>query len=400
MRRQTRPLRLVAAAALLSLGVHAAPDEEAYGKSQGYPVGDKSNWFTRGHLVGAQSNMDRIFNTRAVKAQGPARPLPAHEKQPDWPFVQTYLDNHPATGLLVLQDGKLLLERYEYGRSASDRFTSFSMAKTVVGMAVGIAVAEGRIASIEDPVDKYQPALANSAWKGVAIHQVLNMSSGVKFDETYDKPDTDIARLSRPWTRDQGTLLQSLQAIQQVEAKPGERFKYVSAETQVLAQVLVAATGRSLSDWVGEKLWSPMGAEADAAWVIDGSGMEAGYCCFSARLRDYARLGQLLLDGGRVDARPVIPADWVAAATTVRLGDGHLQPRCATPYLGYGYQTWILPDNFGFALLGVRGQAVYVHPRTRLVMVQTAVWPSSSDMTLGRARDQFWRELVQQVSRW
>jgi CubicO group peptidase (beta-lactamase class C family) len=396
-----RVVRVLAALALAAAAAPAspAPDEAARGAQQGYPRGDRSSWFRPDHAVGAFTAMEQLFPVRVVAAGAEPRPLPSREPPVDWPFVQGYLDSHPATGLLVLKDGQLLVERYQYGRNAEHRFTSFSMAKTVVAMAVGIAVAEGRIGSLDDQVDKYEPALADSAWKGVALRHVLNMASGVRFDETYDKPDTDIARLSRAWSQQQGSLLDKLAALKEREAAPGERFKYVSAETQVLAQVLVRATGRSLADYVAEKLWAPMGAEADAAWVLDAAGSEAAYCCLSARLRDWGRLGQLLLDEGQRDGRSVIPREWIAAATTVRAADGHLQPRRATPYFGYGYQTWIFPDQLGFALLGVRGQAVFVNPKLRLVMVQTAVWPQSSDAALARQRDQFWRQLVQAAGR-
>jgi CubicO group peptidase (beta-lactamase class C family) len=299
----------------------------------------------------------------------------------------------------VLKDGKLLLERYQYGRNAQQLMTSWSMAKTVVAMAVGIAIAEGRIASIDDALDKYEPFLAHSAWKGVSIRHALNMASGVKFDETYNVPGNDIAVFSRPWSRHEGSFQDLLQSFKQTEAAPGDRFKYISSDTQALAQALVKAIGRPLADYVSEKLWAPMGAEADAEWLIDARGMEAAYCCLNARLRDWARLGQLLLDGGARDGRQIIAADWVEAATTVRFRDGHLQPRRATPYFGYGYQTWVFPDQLGFALQGVRGQAVFVHPRLKLVMVQTAVWTPERNAEFGRQRDQFWRELVQRAAR-
>jgi CubicO group peptidase (beta-lactamase class C family) len=374
--------------------VAAAPDEAAYGAALAYPPGDRSNWFRQDHLVGAFTAMEQLFPVHKVTAGPQPRSLPGRTTPPDWNFVQSYLDRHPVTGLLVMKDGQVAVERYQYGRRAVDRFTSFSMAKTVVSMAVGIALAEGRIASIDEPVDQLEPALAGTAWKGVALRQVLNMASGVRFDETYDKPDNDIARLSRAWARQEGSLLAGLQRLTEREAAPGARFHYVSAETQVLAQVLIRATGRPLADYVSEKIWAPMGAEADATWVLDAAGVEAGYCCLSARLRDWARLGQLLLDGGQRDGKQIIPRAWIEAATTVRPQDGHLQPRRATPYFGYGYQTWIFPEALGFALLGVRGQAIFVHPQLRLVMVQTAVWPTSSNLALSRERDQFWRELI------
>lgn len=372
----------------------AAPDEARYGAAAGYTAGDRSNWSRLEHVVGAYTAMEQLFPVRAVAAGGTVRALPQGES-PKWPFVQTYLDTHPATGLLVLKDGKLLVERYQYARGPEHRFTSFSMAKTVVAMAVGIAIDEGKIGGIDDAVDRYEPALAGTAWQGVSLRQVLNMASGVRFDETYDKAGTDIARLSLPWTRQQGGLLETVISFKARDTEPGARFHYVSAETVVLAQVLKRATGRQLADYVSEKIWSPMGAESDAFWVLDSRGSEAAHCCLSARLRDWARLGQLLLDGGQRDGRSVIPKAWVEAATSVRPADGHLRPRRATPYFGYGLQTWIFPDDLGFALLGVRGQSIFVHPRLRLVMVQTAVWPSSTDAALARQRDGLWRQLIQ-----
>lgn len=393
-RARRRALAVVLAAGGALVAAQAAPDEAAHGAGQGYPVGDRASWYRPPHLVGSLTAMDRLFPTRRVAASGPVRPLPRADQEPAWPFVDDYLDRHPATGLLVLRDGRILFERYRYGRRAEDRFTTFSVAKTVVGLAVGIALAEGRIGSLDDPVDRYDARLADTAWAGVAIRHVLTMSSGVRFDETYDRTDTDIARLSRAWTRQQGSLAEALRRHKERHAPPGSEFRYASADTQVLAQVLVAATGRPLADYVGDRLWGPMGAEDDAAWVLDATGMEAGYCCLSARLRDWGRLGQLLLEGGERDGRAVVPADWVRASTTVREADRHLRPRVATPYLGYGHQVWILPDALGFALLGVRGQAIYVHPSRRLVMVQTAVWPSAREPALAAQRDAFWRALV------
>ena len=375
--------------ACLATAPQAAPDESGYGAAEGYPAGSRTDWFQKRFLVGSLSAMEKIFPVREVKAGTAPRPMPVADQSLDWPGIAQYLALHPATGLLILKDGKVLAEHYQYGRGREDRFTSFSMAKTLVGMAIGAAIADGRIASIDDAVDKYEPELAASAWKGVSIRHVLNMASGVKFDETYDSPNTDIARLSRPWTRAEGTLLSELRSLTGRDDRAGDHFKYVSANTQVLAHVLAKATGKPISDYIGERLWASMGAKADAAWIIDPGGMEAGYCCLSARLRDYARLGLLMQDDGVIDGKRLLPAGWIESATTVRLRDGHLQPRRATPYFGYGYQTWIFPDQIGFALLGVRGQAVFVHPQLKLVMVQTAVWAKSSDPELARARSRF-----------
>lgn len=384
---------------LVCCGALAAPDEVGYGRDDGYPAGDRTSFMQQRHMVGAFSAMSRLFAVRPMKAGAAPRPLPRWEGSPDLRFVDDYLDSHPATGLVVLKDGKLLVERYQYGRQGDQLMTSWSMAKTLVAMAVGIAVAEGQIASIDDPLEKYAPFLASSAWKGVSIRHALTMSSGVAFDETYNVPGNDIAMLSRPWSRSEGSFQDLMPMWKRTEAAPGDRFKYISSDTQALGHALALAVGRPLADYVSEKIWAPMGAEADAEWMIDARGMEAAYCCVNARLRDFARFGQLLLDKGRRDGRALIPADWVEAGTTVRFRDGHLQPRRATPYFGYGYQIWVFPDNLGFALQGVRGQAVFVHPGLKLVMAQTAVWTPERNAELGRQRDQFWRELVLRAAR-
>ncbi len=273
------------------------------------------------------------------------------------------------------------------------------MAKTVLAMAVGVAVSEGLIASIDDPLDKYEPELAASAWKGVSIRHALQMASGVIFDEAYDEPDSDVLRLSRPWARGTGGLLPTLKTFTEREAPPGTRFHYSSADTQALAQALRRAIGRPIVDYVSEKIWGPMGAEANASWLVDASGMEAAYCCFNARLRDYARLGQLMLDRGQFAGRNIVPPEWVDAATSVRPADAYLQPGTATSFFGYGYQTWLFPEQYGYALLGIRGQAIFVHPRLRLVMVQTAVNVRSTDPAFNRRRNQLWRDLVARAER-
>jgi CubicO group peptidase (beta-lactamase class C family) len=146
-------------------------------------------------------------------------------------------------------------------------------------------------------------------------------------------------------------------------APPGQRWSYASSETFVLALVLRGATKRNLADYTSEKLWQPMGAESDAAWNIDPAGNEVGYCCFSATVRDWARLGLLLADGGKRDGKEIIPAAWVKAATSSQ-----------APYPGYGYQTWVAMTEDRFHLRGLRGQAVWVHPATRTVVVHTAVY--------------------------
>ena len=176
----------------------------------------------------------------------------------------------------------------------------------------------------------------------------------------------------------------------------GTVFSYASVETQVLGRVLRGAVGRPVADYLREKIWEPIGAEADATWLVDRSGQEATYCCLNAVLRDYARLGLLLAHDGRLGDRQIVPPAWLRAATTVAPDSWHLKPYAATPYFGYGYQTWIFPgERRMFALLGLHGQAIYVDPTSRLVMVHTAVSKEAVDRNAEALA--LWRGVVSQL---
>jgi CubicO group peptidase (beta-lactamase class C family) len=183
-----------------------------------------------------------------------------------------------------------------------------------------------------------------------------------------------------------------------VRAAPsGTKFYYASVENQVLGLVLRSAVGRPVADYLQEKIWAPIGAEADATWLIDRSGQEVTFCCINAVLRDYARLGLLLAHDGNWRGRQIIPVAWIEDATRVPPDQPHLRPGTATPSFGYGYQVWILPgERRMFALLGVRGQAIFVDPASRLVMVHTAVRKQARDPGV-REATALWRSIVREL---
>jgi CubicO group peptidase (beta-lactamase class C family) len=239
-------------------------------------------------------------------------------------------------------------------------------------MLVGIAVADGKIRSLDDPAELYVPALKGSPYGETPIRHLLTMSSGVKFSETYSGFD-DVATLAKlSLLRDGAGGAATLSPFTTREVPAGQRFRYSSAETQVLGLVVREATGETLADYASKKLWQPMGAEADASWLIDRGGYEAAFAMFNATLRDYARLGMLLADDGMRDGRAVIPASWVRAATTPSAPQ--FRPGMTGQMLGYGYQTWIVDEKEReFLLRGLRGQGIYVAPKSKIVMVHTAV---------------------------
>jgi len=334
-------------------------------------------------LVEAWSRMDEFHAARGIKKAASPLELKRTATPPQLEaLLDDFLDAHRNTGLLVLKGDAILAERYQYGRTAGHRFASASVAKTVLGMLVGIAVHEKKL-SLEDRADQYVPALKGHPYGDTSIRDLLTMSSGIRFTENYSGRDDGSKLVANTLRQQTQGGADTVLEFKQREAPAGTRFHYVSADSQVLGLVLTAAVGEPLSTYLSEKIWQPMGAEANATWLLDKGGYETGYCCINATLRDYARFGMLLANYGALDGKQIIPADWVKAATTAQAP--HLRAGVATANNGYGYQTWITrtrhPREGGdrFAALGIHGQAIFIDPVSKLVVVHTAAWSDPTD---------------------
>jgi CubicO group peptidase (beta-lactamase class C family) len=369
----------VLAALLLTAPAWAAPDEDLLGKRDGYPVCRGSLSPEQRCLVGNLSHFDELAPFRVVKA-GTPRTFRHVLKEPSIRYkngnVDTFMAANRNTGLLILKGDTILAERYQYDRRPEHRFQSYSMAKTVVAMLVGIALHEQKISSIDDLAQQYVPQLKGHPYGETKLRHLLTMSSGVRFSEKYDGKD-DVTILARKtlWQQGPGGV-DAVLPFTERDRPAGTKFSYASAETEVLSLVLRAAVGEPLSTYLSEKIWQPMGAEADATWIIDGGGHELGYMGLNATLRDWGRLGMLLANGGKAngdsDGKQIVPAAWVKAMTTAEAP--HLQRGVASKFNGYGYQTWLIGNTeSAFALFGVRGQSVFVDPDSKLVIVHTAV---------------------------
>ena len=260
------------------------PDTEDFGASAGYPIGDRSSFFRIPFLVGSHSHLDQIFEGRLIRrATTPSRlervnsePALRYEFGGETRTLDDYLARNPATGLLIARGDTILIERYQYGRNDRHRFTSWSMAKTVTSMLVGIAIAEGHIRSVDDPAAAYVPALRGTEYGRTSLRHLLQMSSGVRFVEQYTGVD-DVSRLAADTFLQVGSGGVDAVTPFNVRAAPsGTKFSYASVETQVLGLVLRSAVGRPVADYLQEKIWAPIGAEADATWLIDrvGSGSD------------------------------------------------------------------------------------------------------------------------------
>lgn len=350
------------------------PDAAKYGQAENYPKGPADhNDEAQSHAVGAASHFEDLYPASKV-AHGPrvwnfkraaATPEIRYEFEGKSYTLNDFLDRVPVTGLLIARDDTILSETYQYARTDRDRFDGRSMTKTFVSMLMGIAVGEHKIRSIGDPASAYVPALAKSPYGETPIRELLLMSSGVTLNEDAFWKDV--------FTSDEDTG-QSLAKSGTRTAPAGTTFKYSSGDSEALTTILRRTVRMPLSRYLSEKIWIPIGAESDASWAVESSNQEIGPWGFNAVLRDYTRFGRLLANDGAWNGRQLIPKQWVVDATTRQTSEPQAAPGRASRYYGYGYQIWILPgDRRMFAMVGANGQYVFVDPKSKLVLVQTAV---------------------------
>ena len=403
-------------AALLHLPGLAAPDEDLLGKAAGYPVAPRlAQAFDEAYRVGSFSAMDQLAPHCVVEPA--AVPLPLRKAADETVFryrfdgrtltLDDYMRRQRASAVLVLKDGEIVAERANYERRPEQRMLSNSMAKTIVALAIGKALEEGRIRSLEDTAARYEPRLEGTLYGGTRIINLMRMASGARFIEDYSGKD-DLARFGQIARRSGAAT--AARAISERAAPEGERFNYASAETQMLGLVLRGATGQSLCQYVSEKVWQPMGAQARATWLINPiDGVEAAAGNFNATVHDYARLGWLMANDGQRDGQVVIARDYLLQMT-----DAARQPEAFRPgrmdnkgstYLGYGLQTWLLPGSQRrFELLGIYGQAIMVDPQLKLVLVHMGVAKDASGDAsgthIGAERDALWRGVVAKYGNW
>lgn len=410
---------LFATLALTATWAHAAPDEDRLGKAQGYPVGTPANYLTNEAMrVGSFSQMHKVpfkaIYPVTLKASAAPLPLPPHAdasafaSRLRWRIdgasytVDDYLARQRTMGLMVLKDGKVLLERYQYDRKPEHTFLSNSMAKSIASLAFGLALQDGLIASLDARADALEPALKGSLYGQATVRQLLNMASGVRYTEVYDGKDDHARFMSAATLRG---IPAAAQLMDVREAPAGERFKYASSETAVLSQLFQAAVKQDIASYLSAKLWQPLGAARDAFWYKNNFGVVNAAGGFNATLQDYARLGAVLAnDGARPDTgAQVVPKAYLLDATDWRKQAAAFQPRVATPYFGYGSQFWHFPSQRRmFAMLGIHGQAIFIDPAQQLVMVHVSAneTASAGKTTLGRELDALWRGVVGHYGRW
>ncbi|SEN72269.1 hypothetical protein SAMN04488003_12910 [Loktanella fryxellensis] len=376
------PTRCLLLLGVFCLALPAPASAQAYPHAD-EPIGTIEEIYD-GHLtpdmaVRTFRNIDRLFPTRTIAAGDTPRALP--EALVDLSALVTYqvgdatydlydflsLDN--VTGLIVLKDGAVVHESYQRGNTAETRWMSMSVAKSITSTLVGAAIRDGYIDGLDDMVTDYVPALAGSAYDGVSIRDILLMASGVAWDETYTDPESDRRDLLRAQIAQRPGAAMEVMASLPRAAEPGTQHNYSTGETQVLAEIVAGATDMTLSAYLAAQIWQPYGMEADANWWLDSpDGVEIGGSGLSATLRDFARFGQFILDGGMIDGEAVLPDGWTEIA-------GQPQKLSTGEAIEYGYMWWpgwtepSMADG-AYAAIGIQGQNIYINP-TRNVVIAT-----------------------------
>ena len=333
--------------------------------------------------------IEKIYKVHTVKRGTKVHPLPkaAHAITASWRAdgkrfdLDSYMAAYRVSGLLVVKDGKILAEKYALGRKPTDRWTSFSVAKSLTSTLVGAAIEDGKIKSLNAPVTDYIPELKGSAYEGVTVRQMLMMSSGVKWNEDYVDPNSDVAqagtKILEPGVDPIVSYLRKLPRAN----PPGSKFNYNTGETDLVGILVSNAVGKPLATYASEKIWKPYGMEQDAVWMTDLAGHERGGCCISMTLRDYARVGQFILDGGKAGGKQVVPAGWTKDATSKQIDNGEPDPTG-----GYGYFWWVRSAD-RYDAVGIFGQSITTFPKERLIIVQNAAWPKATGKELSAARN-------------
>jgi CubicO group peptidase (beta-lactamase class C family) len=307
--------------------------------------------------------------------------------------AQQFLERTYTNALLVMKDGRIVSEIYRNATDERSRFIGWSMTKSVTSVLIGCALAQGRIDSLDTPISRYLPELRGGGYEGVSIRQVMQMRSGVDYEERYDfdhpgrAASNHIAALVKNTARF-ADVAQTLPRIHE----PGSFFQYKTIDTAVLGWLIERVTQGSVAAYTARCLWEPLGAESDAFYIMDGPpgiGREFSGAGFNATLRDFARFGQMVLDGGVADSRRIVSEDWIRQSTRPSGSEG-------TQRSGYGLQWWIVGDSGAFAAIGLQGQYIYIDPSTRTVVVKLSYFPPGDNSALDGETQAF----LKAVSAW
>lgn len=371
--------------ATVSATTFSAPEEFSMGKFWGYPACN-THYVDQGCRVGAFSSIPphtgsavNPNKTREVQKSNNVSALPRYTENFDTAFVDEYFASQKALGLLILKNGKVVYENYQYGRKPNMVFRGFSMSKTVVGMLTGIALDKGYIKSLDDTADTYFRELSGTAYGATTIKNLLMMRSGIEYKEQIDGSSMPDRRrfywsMNNAHYKGPDAIIQVARYFNKRSYEQGTRVNYSTLETDILARVLIKATGMTLTEMTEKWIWKDIGAESPAYWMVfDSDNLEHGGGGLYASLRDWGRFAIMLSNGGKFGDKQLISEKYVEEATSLIYQNKELLPNKHH----YGYQTWIFPgphNKRAFALYGSFGQSIFIQPSSGVIMVQLSVY--------------------------
>jgi CubicO group peptidase (beta-lactamase class C family) len=332
------------------------------------------------HKVGLFTHMAEVGPTcKVAKSSSPVplqrAPRDLSDVKYDAVFSYTlkeHIDKNYVMGLMVVRDGKIIDQHYRFERRETDQFTSFSMAKSMISIMIGIALDEGFIKSLDDPASRYTHRIDESSYRKVSIRSLLRMSSGVPFNETYTGKN-DIYYFDHALRFDtNSSVIKVLNDVQRSSSNEGKKFNYASIETTVLAEVLRGATGKSVCQFMQEKLWEQIGAEHDATWATDSLGNELGFAFFNATQLDYAKVAVMLANQGVINGKRIVSAEYIDQATNVERQPEGFKFDQAQMLTGYGYQFWLRKKPGQYFMQGTNGQYIGIDRDSKTVLVVNA----------------------------
>jgi len=387
MRKRNIAFGIIGAALVGGGGYFASLDRETRSLLLHLPTNADVLMWSQPQRDAAFRALDRLpFLAKAREVAPSASPTPLPPGKPlTIPGLDDYLKTQNAAAVVILQDGKVRLERYAMDFDGKGRWTSFSVAKSFTSTLVGAAIQDGFIKSLEDKVSQYVTGLQGSAYDDVTVRQLLTMSSGVKWNEDYEDPNSDVSQFNKAKPEPGLDAIVSYMRKLPRAAKPGEKWNYNTGETNLVGVLVTSATKKPLSEYLEEKIWKPAGMEAKATWLLAKTGQEIAGCCIQAATRDFARMGLFVLANGVGHGKQIVPADWFAQATVKQKDIG-------IPGRGYGFQWWTYDDG-SVAARGIFGQGIFIDPRRKLVIASNSDWTRASKGPEPAAREEFYRKV-------
>lgn len=326
-----------------------------------------------------------LIKSNKIEASETTRTLPNGKPLNLNMDMEAFGEEQKLAGMVIVHNGEIRHEQYGLGFKPNERWTSFSVAKSLTSSLVGAAIKDGDIKSIDDKVSDYISGLKGSPYDDVTIAQLLTMTSGVAWNEDYSDPQSDVALFNAHVPTDGHPIIVSYMRTRSRAHEPGTQWNYSTGETNLIGILVSEATGKPVSEYLSEKIWGPYGMEQDATWLVGEDGHEISGCCIQATIRDFARFGMFALDKGVIDGASILPEGWIETGTQKQADIG-------APGYGYGYQWWTFDDG-SFGADGIFGQGIFIDPNRNLVIASNSSWTSALGDKDGEhaKREQFYR---------